>query len=415
MPRRSRRGPLLSSASCALLFFGIWLVVCVWFIVSLGGNKARQPSDARPLTQITSVETLAQSPEETPAKSWEKSSENGKIDVGFADVKEEEGSCRDQHESCQAWAEAGECTKNKPFMIGHLGEGGEGKCCKSCNACDECFMANEEFLPSSTTTLNDECVDLYNTKQCLDWAEKGECESNKVFMLGQEGPGGEGKCCKSCGNCADCFKPAEAAQVKVAQGQQTETSNEFFFNWAQSFPHCQDHHENCKEWAAKGECESNEKFMIGHEGPGNWGRCCKACDDCTSCWVDNEAEVNRKYLPKELKDAPPQAKDLDKTDDHKQEDESSSSEVVGVQSSSLKPEPVCEDLNENCKTWAENGECERNKLFTIGHEGPGNEGQCCQSCNACGECWYKGVGQGKEIPRLMALENRKLSRHKSKI
>jgi len=56
--------------------------------------------------------------------------------TGMIKYPAEPGMCVDLHKQCTAWAAAGECQKNKGFMMGDANGG--GNCRKSCNACKEC-------------------------------------------------------------------------------------------------------------------------------------------------------------------------------------------------------------------------------------------------------------------------------------
>lgn len=44
--------------------------------------------------------------------------------------------CEDMHKQCAKWQSAGECDKNKGFMVGDANGG--GNCRKACGACKAC-------------------------------------------------------------------------------------------------------------------------------------------------------------------------------------------------------------------------------------------------------------------------------------
>lgn len=60
------------------------------------------------------------------------------------------GLCEDSHPRCEAWAKAGECTKNAPFMVGGRGSyiGACRAVCKVCKPCtevgSECWIENRK-------------------------------------------------------------------------------------------------------------------------------------------------------------------------------------------------------------------------------------------------------------------------------
>lgn len=109
---------------------------------------------------------------------------------------------------------------------------------------------------------------------CEGWAEEGECDANKSFMVGtREHPGA---CLKSCGRC-DVAAHLHAGETEPPA-------------W------CEDHHATqCPAWAAKGECEKNHGWMVGtKEKPGYCLRSCGACDLVADLYKDKEEEERRR-------------------------------------------------------------------------------------------------------------------------
>ena len=91
--------------------------------------------------------------------------------------------CVDTDGSCAAWAEAGECEVNAPFML--------LRCNASCGVCDGSRPAPApKRLPSS---LVGKCRD--SNPNCASWAGAGECEANAGFM--------RASCPLSCNSCPD--------------------------------------------------------------------------------------------------------------------------------------------------------------------------------------------------------------------
>jgi len=97
-----------------------------------------------------------------------------------------------------------------------------------------------------------ECRDQF--KLCREWALKGECESNRPFMVGTAYNQGRGGCVKSCSQC----KP-DSGTLSVPS-------------------RCKDTHEMCPEWASTGECRANPTFMVGSKD--NPGQCLLSCGTC---------------------------------------------------------------------------------------------------------------------------------------
>eukprot|EP00521_Asterionellopsis_glacialis_P009210 CAMPEP_0195287084 /NCGR_PEP_ID=MMETSP0707-20130614/4297_1 /TAXON_ID=33640 /ORGANISM="Asterionellopsis glacialis, Strain CCMP134" /LENGTH=555 /DNA_ID=CAMNT_0040346809 /DNA_START=40 /DNA_END=1707 /DNA_ORIENTATION=+ len=140
--------------------------------------------------------------------------------------EEEDPDCVDSDELCDFWSKAGECEKNKKFMV--------KKCPKSCNACDKVrptlnaklTKEDNELIEDTTKfgvkqsaegsevrdTLNiiERSIIYYETeavnlpkrvmKDCLNrhelcsfWSAIGECENNKAYMVTN--------CAPACGSC----------------------------------------------------------------------------------------------------------------------------------------------------------------------------------------------------------------------
>jgi len=93
-----------------------------------------------------------------------------------------------------------------------------------------------------------DCKDDYNAKDCANWAAKGECKRNSVWM--------HVNCRKSCKKCS------------------TTVSD------------CKDNHnkKECKRWAAKGECERNPEWMHVH--------CKKSCSKCSASSTTKKSEAS---------------------------------------------------------------------------------------------------------------------------
>ena len=84
------------------------------------------------------------------------------------------------------------------------------------------------------------CVDTHDG--CAAWAAQGECENNPGFM--------RTACAASCLTCAevraDLMVSADLARRRAEPGATA----------------CEDEHDDCGSWAARGECENNKGFMI---------------------------------------------------------------------------------------------------------------------------------------------------------
>jgi len=98
------------------------------------------------------------------------------------------------------------------------------------------------------------CLDQFS--MCKEWAMKGECESNRAFMVGTAYNKGTGACLKSCNLCT----PSIEEELHSLS------------------PKCVDQHDMCEEWATGGQCTENPAFMVGAEG--FVGQCMMSCGKC---------------------------------------------------------------------------------------------------------------------------------------
>jgi len=87
--------------------------------------------------------------------------------------------CADKHELCAAWAAQGECAANPAFM--------KTGCAASCLTC----AADAELAARRADPAAIACDDEHDA--CTQWAEQGECENNKAFMILE--------CSRSCATC----------------------------------------------------------------------------------------------------------------------------------------------------------------------------------------------------------------------
>jgi hypothetical protein len=106
--------------------------------------------------------------------------------------------CQDSNDSCPIWAQEGECTNNKYYMIEF--------CPRSCGVCRPMIKKSSSLQNEEDTTThrdgsepNPHCVD--DLKECPEWAGKGECFVNPVFMLAN--------CKYSCWVCVNIPKDRE--------------------------------------------------------------------------------------------------------------------------------------------------------------------------------------------------------------
>lgn len=116
--------------------------------------------------------------------------------------------CKDQNPLCEGWAEEGECLANPTWMVGSREH--PGQCIRACGRCDVAahLHVGEKQPPAW-------CED--SAPKCEAWAEQGECDANKVWMVGTRAK--PGHCLRSCNAChvvAHLYKDKVAEEEKRA-------------------------------------------------------------------------------------------------------------------------------------------------------------------------------------------------------
>lgn len=114
------------------------------------------------------------------------------------------------------------------------------------------------------------------TRQCDDWAKRGECLKNSAYMLNE--------CRLSCDSCVDLHvgetqRVLEIAEANVVLQKMVQTQAYVMkesTRQAKSYPtflrDCQNKDSLCTLQAVRGECENNKTFMREN--------CAAACQSC---------------------------------------------------------------------------------------------------------------------------------------
>ncbi|XP_076453477.1 uncharacterized protein LOC143288737 [Babylonia areolata] len=249
--------------------------------------------------------------------------------------------CVDTHQSCQGWAFSGECDNNPGYM--------HSACKLSCNVC-----------PGLTTP--DDCVDF--DFQCEEWKDAGDCENKTAFM--------KFTCRKSCDFCSytppvpcydvwsNCEEMKEYGDCE-SKPDQMESYCKKTCNICQ-LEGCEDFSPDCSYWASTGECQINPFWMSQHCRK-SCGVCTVPCedkrDDCEALAQNNGCSTNFSFMVQHC------TKTCDK--------------CFTVNT----PGP-CDDFNVNCAWWAERGECEANPNYML---------KTCK--HSCGSCEVGGSTAGR--------------------
>jgi len=180
--------------------------------------------------------------------------------------------CGDMYgETCKFWLDKGECQSNPGWM--------NDNCRKTCGAC----QAGEKEI--GTTQPDKECNNLHKDSDCEDWAKRGECSANKVWM--------EGNCAGSCKVCSGGLpdvttqpptqKPVnpkckDDPQCPALLKQDPRACNKYDVllkcktACGTCRDVCKDDHDNCAEWVSWGHCKEAAGFMLYN--------CQKSCNYC---------------------------------------------------------------------------------------------------------------------------------------
>jgi len=146
---------------------------------------------------------------------------------------------------------------------------------------------------------------------------------------------------------------------------------------------CQDKNQFCSDWAAKGECEKNSEYMK--------EECKKSCDICPTDCVDTNAycpdwsskgycESNSEYMHESCKKSCNKCGAIIKTTTTPKTTTITTTETVTEKPTESpvtdKPNPgTCKDNNVYCSDWASKGHCESNSGYMLPN--------CKKSCGKC--------------------------------
>jgi hypothetical protein len=151
----------------------------------------------------------------------------------------------------------------------------------------ECLATDEDYrsfhcLGAPEESIRVPCID--ENEDCLNWANKGECQKNQQFMLVD--------CRKSCKSCIDLHGGSNAAVLdsddgdvqQIAIKEETRQkilkrlyeTQEYLHREAkrniQTMKRCVNKHSECTHWWSVGECKTNPGFMH--------AECSPACQTC---------------------------------------------------------------------------------------------------------------------------------------
>ncbi|XP_064638104.1 protein draper-like isoform X2 [Lineus longissimus] len=273
--------------------------------------------------------------------------------------------CRDlqEEDKCIKWVQSGECDSNAGFM--------KYNCAKSCKSCH-------------LLTTDKICADTSGKYMCDFWNAKGECENNPSWM--------EQNCRLTCGKCkpgervvedpgwpkcdnispdASCADWASRGECKNNQVWMEHHCNKACHNKecggdVDLTDPCVNKHEDCEMWAKSGQCEQGDYMK---------NNCYKACnsnecgggDSGTDGGTDGGTEGETKLC----EDKHENCEDWAKGDQCNLAPgymnpncyKSCHPEECGGSTGGGGAE--CTSNHENCKMWAETGQCETGAEYML--------------------------------------------------
>lgn len=196
---------------------------------------------------------------------------------------------------------------------------------------------------------------------CPQWKHKGECESNKRFMLWN--------CPVSCNLCTPPCEDTHGGFVAHPNANETMCDM-----WARQGacvdnpdfalktcpmackvckPKCKDLHAECHTWASQLHCDSNPKYMLK-----NCPASCRVCGASAQLAAPDEAPRDDGHGCKDEEEA-------DKCKAWKESGECDSSPDFMLRKCAESCElctHVCQDHLADCDAWAREGQCEENAV-----------------------------------------------------
>ncbi|XP_055891008.1 zinc metalloproteinase nas-15-like isoform X3 [Biomphalaria glabrata] len=251
---------------------------------------------------------------------------------------------------------------NKCGPTGHLDQNCECICEDGSSDCDK-----------TKTTKNAQCVNDYNSWACYIWANQGECERNPKYM--------KAYCKKACGECGTGPR-SQGKKSRLWSWTWFPLMTKMLPKQLRNIGPCKDFYspQKCKTWKERGDCSTNTRWMIN-----NCQATCGLCGDvatrpqfnCSNIHIDTqkceewakmgECVVNAQWMFDNCKKSCGMCLDKEVTGG-------------GTDNSVDEDKLECVDTHENCKSWADNGECQANPSWMINN--------CRKSCEKCedGSC-----------------------------
>uniref|UniRef100_A0A2C9LK61 Metalloendopeptidase n=1 Tax=Biomphalaria glabrata TaxID=6526 RepID=A0A2C9LK61_BIOGL len=236
---------------------------------------------------------------------------------------------------------------NKCGPTGHLDQNCECICEDGSSDCDK-----------TKTTKNAQCVNDYNSWACYIWANQGECERNPKYM--------KAYCKKACGECGTGPR-SQGKKSRLWSWTWFPLMTKMLPKQLRNIGPCKDFYspQKCKTWKERGDCSTNTRWMIN-----NCQATCGLCGDvatrpqfnCSNIHIDTqkceewakmgECVVNAQWMFDNCKKSCGMCLDKEVTGG-------------GTDNSVDEDKLECVDTHENCKSWADNGECQANPSWMI--------------------------------------------------
>lgn len=260
--------------------------------------------------------------------------------------------CHNTHETCEAWAERGECRNNPTWMIPN--------CRQACKKCDD-----------------GTCKNLYDDVQCEIWAQKLKCIEDHTWMGVH--------CAKSCrrGLCegkepdekdkttrSPPTPPTPPSTTTSSPSRRTTTGRPVTRRRTTTpsvvDPNCRNKHSSdieCDIWAENDHCSINPQWMLNN--------CAKACGQCSVGTTKEPTDTGDGGTDSDCVDTRTECANWAK---HGYCDRNPSYNLVYCKKSCMNCNG-CRDAEFLCSIWAKSGNCRRNPSYMLRH--------CQKSCEVC--------------------------------
>ena len=235
------------------------------------------------------------------------------------------------------------------------------------------FIPGRQGLPSVSAAVGDTLVFQWDrfhnvfitpSQNCDDLATGSFLGDSSPVLYTIKGED-EGTMVFACGVPGHCLA-GHMLSVNVTQTEHTASTSD---------PSCEDANDDCEFWASDGECEGNPDYMLEN--------CAMACDACVERASSAPTRKSTERPTKKPTESPREGPTTKPTMLRGQSERAAAD-----------PNTPCEDANDDCESWASNGECEENPDYMLEN--------CARACDVC----VTGAPAPAPAPQVPNLDDR---------